>query len=60
MLDNASNNDTLIDAIVNQATQQGIRMKADWIRLCCMPYTVHLATLKVLLFNLDHSYNTIS
>jgi len=60
MLDNASNNDTLIDAIVNQAMQQGIRMKADWIHLRCMPHTVHLAALKVLLFNLDHSCNTIS
>jgi len=47
MLDNTSNNDTLVDAIVNRARQQGIRMKADWVRLRCMPHTVHLAALKV-------------
>lgn len=47
MLDNASNNDTLVDAIINRAKQKGIVMKADWVRLRCMPHTVHLAALKV-------------
>jgi hypothetical protein len=48
MTDNASNNDTLIDGIVALAEKKGIRMNAKWIRLRCMPHTVHLAALKVL------------
>lgn len=59
MLDNASNNDTLINAVVSQAGQQGIEMKADWVHLHCMSHTVHLAVLKVCCFNLDFSYNII-
>jgi hypothetical protein len=47
MTDNASNNDTLIDGIVERAWWQGIELKVDWIRLRCMPHTVHLAALKV-------------
>jgi hypothetical protein len=47
MTDNASNNDMLIDGIVELAKQQGISLNGDWIRLCCMPHTVHLAALKV-------------
>jgi hypothetical protein len=47
MTDNASNNDTLIDGIVELAKQQGISLNGDWIRLRCMPHTVHLAGLKV-------------
>jgi hypothetical protein len=45
--DNASNNNTLIDGIVARAMRQGISMNGDWIRLHCMPHTVHLAALKV-------------
>jgi hypothetical protein len=47
MTDNASNNDTLIDGIVELAKQQGISLNGDWIWLHCMPHTVHLAALKV-------------
>ena len=47
MLDNASNNDTLVDEIVQQAKEQGIFMNTSWAHLCCMPHTVHLAALKV-------------
>lgn len=47
MTDNASNNNTLIDGIVDRAKKQGISLNADWIRLRCMPHTVHLAALKV-------------
>ncbi|KAN0131304.1 Ribonuclease H-like domain containing protein [Lactarius tabidus] len=48
MLDNASNNDTLVDEIVKRAKEQGIYMNASWVRLRCMPHTVHLAALKLL------------
>jgi hypothetical protein len=47
MTDNASNNDTLVDAIVAHAKGQGISLHPQWIRLRCMPHTVHLAALKV-------------
>jgi hypothetical protein len=47
MTDNASNNDTLIDRIVEHAKCEGILLKGDWIRLRCMPHTIHLAALKV-------------
>jgi hypothetical protein len=47
MTDNASNNDTLVGGIVERAKKQGISMNGDWVRLRCMPHTVHLAALKV-------------
>jgi hypothetical protein len=47
MTDNASNNNTLVDGIVERAKKQGISMNGDWVRLRCMPHTVHLAALKV-------------
>jgi hypothetical protein len=47
MLDNASNNDTLVDGVVQHARQHGISMNAEWVRLRCMPHTIHLAALKV-------------
>jgi hypothetical protein len=47
MLNNVSNNDTLVDEIVKRAKEQGIFMNASWARLRCMPHTVHLAALKV-------------
>jgi hypothetical protein len=47
MTDNASNNNTLVDGIVERANKQGVSMRGDWIRLRCMPHTVHLAALKV-------------
>jgi hypothetical protein len=47
MTDNASNNNTLVDGIVERAKKQGVSMNGDWVRLRCMPHTVHLAALKV-------------
>ena len=50
MMDNASNNNTLIDKIVELGRTKRIYMNensAQWIRLRCMPHTVHLAALKV-------------
>jgi hypothetical protein len=47
MTDNASNNDMLIDGIIELVKQQGISLDGDWIWLHCMPHTVHLAALKV-------------
>lgn len=47
MTDNASNNNTLVEGVVELAKNQGIRLNATQIRLRCMPHTVHLAALKV-------------
>jgi len=47
MTDNASNNNTLVNGIVARAKNQGISMNDEWVRLRCMPHTVHLAALKV-------------
>lgn len=49
MADNASNNDTMIDEIVALAREdeKAIELNAQWIRMRCMPHTVHLAALKV-------------
>ncbi|KAI0282918.1 hypothetical protein BC826DRAFT_921206, partial [Russula brevipes] len=48
MTDNALNNDMLIDGIVEHAKRKGIFLNGDWIRLRCMPHTIHLAALKLL------------
>jgi hypothetical protein len=47
MTDNAANNNTLVDGIVARAKNQGVSMNGEWVRLRCMPHTVHLAALKV-------------
>jgi len=47
VMDNASNNDTLIKGIVNRAVAVGIVLNASWIRLRCLPHTIHLAAIKV-------------
>jgi hypothetical protein len=47
MLDNATNNDTMVEGIQRRAQAKGIEMKASWVRLRCMPHTVHLAAVKV-------------
>jgi hypothetical protein len=51
MTDNASNNDTLVDGIVARAKNESVSMKSEWVRLRCMPHTVHLAALKVCLLS---------
>ena len=49
MADNASNNDTMIDEIVVLAREdkKAIELNAQWICMCCMLHTMHLAALKV-------------
>ena len=48
MLDNASNNDTLVDGIALRARAKGILFNPLWARLRCMLHTVHLAAIKVI------------
>ena len=46
MLDNASNNDTLVDGIQQRAQAEGLYINATLARLRCMPHTVHLSAVK--------------
>jgi hypothetical protein len=55
MLDNASNNNTIIDntmieGIAQRADREGITLNPAWARLRCMPHTMHLAAVRVFLF----------
>lgn len=47
VMDNASNNNTMVEAIECKCTVAGIAFSARESRLRCMPHTVHLAALKV-------------
>ena len=47
MLDNASNNDMMVNGIQSRAAKEGIHLNATWAHLWCMPHTIHLAAIKV-------------
>ncbi|KAJ7024436.1 hypothetical protein C8F04DRAFT_921985, partial [Mycena alexandri] len=48
MMDNASNNDTLVAAIEQKCLEKKIKFSAQNSRLRCMPHTVHLAVIQLL------------
>ena len=47
MMDNASNNDTMMEAIESQCHEAGIKFSAQKSRMHCMLHTIHLAAIKV-------------
>jgi len=47
MMDNASNNDTMMEAIESRCHEAGIEFSAQKSRMRCMPHTIHLAAIKV-------------
>ncbi|KAL1671187.1 hypothetical protein EV122DRAFT_226994, partial [Schizophyllum commune] len=47
MMDNATNNDTMVAEIERRCMVEGIYFDAQQARLRCMPHTIHLAALKV-------------
>ncbi|KAJ6595444.1 hypothetical protein B0H10DRAFT_1729918, partial [Mycena sp. CBHHK59/15] len=47
MMDNATNNDTLVEVFEQRCIKKGIKFAATHSRLCCMPHTIHLAVLQV-------------
>ena len=47
MMDNASNNDTMMEAIESRCREAGIDFSAQKSRMHCMPHTIHLAAIKV-------------
>ncbi|KAJ6479359.1 hypothetical protein DFH09DRAFT_951437, partial [Mycena vulgaris] len=48
VMDNATNNDTLVDAFARKCRENGIAFEARHARMRCMPHTIHLAALKLL------------
>ncbi|KAF5338562.1 hypothetical protein D9758_016540 [Tetrapyrgos nigripes] len=48
MMDNATNNDTLVENFGQMCTENGILFSAKDARLRCLPHTIHLAALKLL------------
>lgn len=49
MMDNASNNDTMMQCIETRCCEAGIIFHAKQARMRCMPHTIHLAAIKVTL-----------
>ncbi len=47
VMDNTTNNDTMIDTIEQKCFLEGIEFSAHESHLHCMPHTVHLAAIKV-------------
>jgi len=47
MMDNASNNDTLMEALESKCHEAGMEFSASDSRMRCMPHTIHLAAIKV-------------
>ena len=47
MADNASNNDTMCEALERLCENEGIHFNAQWAHLQCMPHTTHLAAIMV-------------
>ena len=47
MMDNASNNDTLMEALAIKCHEAGMEFSASDSRMRCMPHTIHLAAIKV-------------
>jgi hypothetical protein len=46
-MDNASNNDTLVEHFAIKCREEGVEFDASNARMRCLPHTIHLAALKV-------------
>ena len=47
MMDNASNNDTLMEVLEIKCHDAGVEFSASDSRMRCIPHTIHLAAIKV-------------
>ncbi|KAJ7717123.1 hypothetical protein B0H14DRAFT_2251260, partial [Mycena olivaceomarginata] len=47
VMDNATNNDTMVVALEKKCLKENIPFSSDRARMRCMPHTVHLAAIKV-------------
>ncbi|KAJ7933094.1 hypothetical protein B0H13DRAFT_1507364, partial [Mycena leptocephala] len=48
VMDNATNNDTMVEAFASRCRSIGIPLFSRHARMRCMPHTIHLAALKLL------------
>ena len=53
-MDNASNNDTMVEHLEELLWHNLIRFNPSYARMRCMPHTVHLAALEV--FNMTRTH----
>jgi hypothetical protein len=53
VMDNASNNNTLMVSLEQRCQQRSIQFSAQDARMRCMPHTIHLAAIKVLVLLLQ-------
>ena len=49
VMDNASNNNTLMASLERQCQQQGVPFSVQDARMRCMPHTIHLAAIKAII-----------
>ncbi|KAJ6579802.1 hypothetical protein B0H10DRAFT_1835326, partial [Mycena sp. CBHHK59/15] len=47
VMDNATNNDTMVEAFGQRCKEKGIKFSCSDARMRCMPHTIHLSALKV-------------
>ncbi|KAJ7868054.1 hypothetical protein B0H14DRAFT_2346720 [Mycena olivaceomarginata] len=47
VMDNATNNDTMVEALEQKCRKENIPFSSSRVRMRCMPHTVHLAAIKV-------------
>jgi len=57
IMDNTSNNNTLMMSLERQCQEQGIPFSAQDACMHCMPHTIHLAAIKVLMFLVPDVYD---
>ncbi|KAJ7730736.1 hypothetical protein B0H16DRAFT_1329813, partial [Mycena metata] len=48
VMDNATNNDTLVEAFERRCKEKNFTFSASHARMRCMPHTIHLSALKLL------------
>ncbi|KAJ7112849.1 hypothetical protein C8R43DRAFT_852183, partial [Mycena crocata] len=48
VMDNATNNDTMVEAFERKCREEGIPFSSNDARMRCMPHTIHLSALKLL------------
>jgi hypothetical protein len=50
VMDNASNNNTLMTSLEQRCQERGISFSAQDAHMHCMPHTAHLAAIKVFIY----------
>ena len=58
MMDNASNNDTLVEALESKCHEAGDEFSASDSRMRCIPDNIHLAAIKASLHCRFHSLSS--